>query len=237
MKQKIDEQGNPVLDEKGEPVMVNEEPEVTPVSTEEELEKVKAENATLLQTKETLVTEIQEERKKKQTEKEEKETLANKVAELEGGEKDIEPKETDVLKKVAEMLNKNKQETVSKSKDKAMEKFLAKHPELAPANDEAGLKKAAFDRKLGMFNTNTLEDESEFLSVFEDTYKLLGNTENVVDETTEIVTTPGSNKLPHSDDINKLTPKELKFVNDNFKGDVKRYLELKTKYPETIPKF
>ena len=26
MKQKIDEQGNPVLDEKGEPVMVNEEP-------------------------------------------------------------------------------------------------------------------------------------------------------------------------------------------------------------------
>jgi len=45
-----------------------------------------------------------------------------------------------------------------------MDTFIAKHPELSPANDEAGLKKAAFDRKLAIFNTSSLEDESDFLS-------------------------------------------------------------------------
>ena len=232
MKYKLDKDGNQILDEGGNPIEVVEET-LTPA---EELDKVKAENATLLQTKETLVTEVQDLRKKKQLTEEEKDTLTAKVAELEGIQTPDEPKETpDVTKVVEALFTKNKQESVKKNMGRAMNTFIAKHPELSPANDEAGLKKAAFDRKLAIFNTSSLEDESDFLSIFEDTYKLLDNKETVVEAAPGVPNTPGSSNLPKSEGSEKLTTKELNYVNKNFKGDVKRFLELKEKYPDAVP--
>ena len=225
MEQKIDKDGNPIVE-------VVEEP-LTP---EKELEKVKAENATLLQTKETLVTEVQGLRKKGQLTEEEKETLAAKVAELEGTKEPDGQKETpDVTKVVEDLFNKKNQESIKKNMVKAMNTFVAKHPELSPTNDEAGLRKAAFERKLAMFNTSNLEDESDFISIFEDTYKLLDNKEIVVEDTPRVPNTPGSGNLPKSEGSDKLTTKELNYVNTNFNGDVKRYLELKEKYPNAVP--
>lgn len=225
MDKKIDEQDIPAVE-------VVEEP-LTP---EKELEKVKAENATLLQTKETLVSEVQGLRKKGQLTEEEKVTLTAKVAELELVNKPEEQKETpDVTKVVEDLFDKKNQESIKKNMGKAMDTFITKHPELSPANDEAGLKKAAFERKLSMFNIGNLEDESDFISIFEDTYKLLDNKETVVEDTPRVTNTPGSANLPKSEGSEKITNKELNYVNLNFNGDVKRYLELKEKYPNAVP--
>jgi len=225
---------NKVIDGVVTPEEVVVEPVVTPVeeTPEEKLEKISEERDVLLRTKETLVGELQDLRKKKQLTEEEKETLAQKVAELEGA--GGEPKETDVLKKVEEMLNKSKQENVTKSQEKAMNKFIAKYPALSPANDEAGLLKSAFERKLATFNMSNLEDESEFLSVFEDTYKLLGKTDAPVIDDPAVINTPGSAAAPKAEDLNKLQPKEVEYVNKHLKGDVKRYLDLKLRYPQVV---
>ena len=226
MEQKLDKDGNPIVE-------VVEEPTMTP---EEKIVKLEADNATLLQTKETLVTEVQDIRKKKQLTEEEKVTLTAKVAELEALKEPTPPGDTpDVAKVIEDLFKKKNEESIKKNMGKAMDTFITKHPELSSANDEAGLKKAAFERKLAMFNIGNLEDESDFISIFEDTYKLLDNKETPVEAAPGVTNTPGSTNLPKSEGSEKLTTKELNYVNKNFKGDVKRFLELKEKYPDAVP--
>ena len=224
MNDEKDKDGNPIK-------KVTEEPTVTP---EEELEKVKAENATLLQTKDNLVSEIKDIRSKKQLTEQEKEELASKLKELEGAGDNPEPKDTDVLKKVEEMLNRKEQQSREKNKDKAMNKFMAKHPEFSPSNDEASLKKSAFDRKLSMFNIGNLEDEDDFSSVYEDAYRLLGREESVIEDSKEVINNPHTHKEPNKDDPMKLSPMEVEYINKNMGGNEARYKELKTKNPDAI---
>lgn len=229
--QKIDKDGNPI-----------EEVVEDALTPEEELEKVKQERDTLLQTKDTLVKEIQEERKKKQlTEEEkkslaeEKKSLADKIAELEGLNKLEDKGNVDVAKTVEQLLAQRDQKTRLKNKDKAMNAFLIKHPEFAPANDEAGLLKSALDRKIALFNTGTLEDESEFLSVYEDAYKLLGKKEKEEDDNNNVViNTPVTKKSPTSENLDKLQPKEIEYIEKHLGGNVERYNELKKNQPKAI---
>ena len=222
---------NKKIDEVETPEEVVEEPTMTP---EEELEKVKAENATLLQTKENLVSEIKDIRSKKQLTEKEKEELASKLEELEGTVDKTEPKDTDVFKKVEELLNKKEQQSREKNRDKAMNKFLAKHPEFSASNDEAGLRKSAFEKKLSMFNTGSLEDEDDFLSIYEDAYRLLGRDEKVINDSKEVINNPLTHKEPKKDDPMKLSPMEIDYINKHMGGNEKRYKELKTKNPDAI---
>jgi len=222
---------NKKIDEVETPEEVIEEPTVTP---EEELKKVKAENATLLQTKDNLVNEIKDIRSKKQLTEQEKEELVSKLKALEDAGGNPGDKDVDLLKKVEELLNKKEQQSREKNKDKAMNRFMVKHPEFSPSNDEAGLKKSAFDRKLSMFNIGNLEDEDDFLSVYEDAYRLLGHNEIDIDNSHEVINNPFSPKTPRDEDPDKLSPLEIDYIKKYMAGNEKRYRELKVKNPKAI---
>ena len=227
MSQKKDKDGNLILDKDGNPIEVVEDT-LTP---EKELEKVKAENATLLQTKDTLVTEVQNLRSKNQLTKQEKDELLKQIEESKG-----EPtnEDGDVLKKVEELLNRKDIEARQKNKDKAMVQFISDHPEFSTSNDEAGLKKSAFDSKLSMFNIDGLNDVDEFISIYNSAYALLGKKEVVVDDTTEVVNNPTGKGNPKGENEDELSPEEIDSINKHLGGNKERYMELKKANPDAI---
>lgn len=197
-------------------------------SVEDQLKKAQEEKEALLQTKDNLVSELQELRKKKQEVEKEKD-------ELEKSKTETPTEQPDVLKVVEEIFNKKEQEAREKSRIKAMNNFIAKHPELSDANDEAGLKKSAFERKLAMFNTSALEDESEFISIYETAYSLLGN--KIEDEggNANVVTPPITNIPPTTEDPNNLSDKEMNYINIHLGGDKERFMALKSKmHPDAL---
>jgi hypothetical protein len=218
--EKIDKDGNPITEEVVTPV------ELSP----EEIQKIVSENETLNQTKEKLVDEVKELRGKKQLSEQERDEALAKL------EKKVETPEDkpDVLNQVKDLLQSEKVAAIKKNKEKAMNKFLAKHPEFSESNDEAGLKKSALDKKLAMFNTDSLTDEDEFLSIYENAFALIGKKEVMSEDTPEVVTTPITTKTPNSENTTKLSPEEIEIVKTRFGGNEKRYLELKAKYPDVV---
>lgn len=230
MKYKLDKDGNQVLDESGNPIEVDEET-LTP---EQELEKVKQENATLLQTKETLVNEVKELRSKKQLTEQERDDLATKIEELKKVNVPGEKPQVDVAQTVEDALIKRDEQSRLRNKEKAMIRFISEHPELSPSNDEAGIKKSAFDNKLSIFNMNGLNDVEEFISIFSSAYALLGKAEVIVEDDQKIVTPPITPPQPGSEDPDKLQPKELEYIKNNLGGNIDRYKELKKSQPKAI---
>ena len=220
MNEKLDKDGNPIVEEV-----------VTPVElSKEEVDKLVSDNEALNQTKEKLVDEVKDLRGKKQLSEQERDDA---LAKLEAKPADPEEK-PDVLNQVKDLLQKDKVEAVKKNQDKAMNKILALHPEFSAANDEAGLKKSALDKKLAMFNTDSLTDEDEFLSIYENAFALIGKKEVTIEGTQEVVTFPVTPNAPNSETPTKLTPEEVDIVKTKFGGDEKRFLELKAKFPDVM---
>lgn len=207
--------------------------------SEEKFNKLVKSQADLTQTKSNLVSEIQELREKKQLTEDEKAELITKVTELEAG-KSEEKIETEDVKTVAEevvnkIFSKREAESREDSMRKAMESFMKSNPEFSSENDEGGLKKSAFEKKLVIFNTDNCKSQEDFLSVFNDTNRLLGGTvKSVEDVNNNIPAAIGETGKPKEVEIHELDPKELKVINRFMEGDKEKYLKIKSKRPDYV---
>lgn len=203
-----------------------------------EYNKLVEEHAKLSQDKANLVSEIKELREKKQLSETEKEELANKLEALKVfNDEEITPaKIEEITKKTVESIfGEKKQSSIISAKDNAYKKFLSTHSELLPDNDMGGLKISAFEKKLSRFNTTNCENEEDFISVYEDAFKLLGKEEtkrDVIDN--PYASTKTSVNQPRIVPNDNFSDKEKKLINDFLKGDKEKFLKLKVKNPQYI---
>lgn len=231
-----DSNQNPALN--SEPAKVDGSGQVVTLS-KEEYEKLVVQKANLVQDKTNLINEVTELRKKNQLTSTEKEELANKLKTLypNGEPADPKPSEVKVVAEriVQEIFEKQKSESVKKIQNQAMQKFLNDSPEFKPENDEGGLKKSAWVRKLERFNLSGLETEQEFLDAFKDAKELLGvKSQKVNDTVVEIPSMPSTSATQQTPKTVKLSDKEQKLVDTYMGGDVAKFLKQKEKRPDYV---
>lgn len=228
---------NPTPD--GTPVVPEEEKVVLSKAEHEDLVKKLADES---QAKTNLVEEIKTLREKKQISEAEAEELKKKLEEKvetpgEAGELTADKIAEIASRATQEILSKNSEVTVAGNKESALTKFKEKYKEFHPENDEGGIKMASLERKLERFNTTGLSSETDFLSVFEDAYNLIGKPVAPVEPGAPIPTDPSSDgTVPASVEASNLTPKELKIIDDTFAGDKEAYLKIKAKRPDYVEK-
>jgi len=215
-----------------------DEGEVVTLSKEEH-NKLVEENANLTQDKSNLVGEITELREKKQLTEDEKAELTTKVEELEKSGDAGTKVETDEVKTVAEevvskILSQNEAKIRKETLQKAMDKFVQENPQFSKENDEGGLKKSAFDKKLTMFNLDNLKTEDEFLIAFKDANSLLGGKPVEEQPENNIPAATDTGNAPDPIDIHELSAKEVKIVNDFMEGDKEKYIKIKAKRPDYV---
>lgn len=188
-----------------------------------------------------LVSEIKELRDKKNLSDEEAETLRKKVLELEGSNnapEDMSPKE--VIKAAEEAARKifedKERDDAKANRRAAFENFIGQHKEFHPDNDVGGIKLAALERKIDMFNTSGLHSVRDFMSVLEDAYRLIAGTQTPIEESQNPNpdAPEGSGATPKTGDDNKVSAKEMKIIDRSFGGDKERYLKIKAKRPEYV---
>lgn len=231
---------NPITPEGDAPEATPEGETVTLSKAEHEelVKKLEKES----QDKTNLVEEIKSLREKKQITEAEAEELKKKLeerVETTGQTEDLTPERIAEIASNAtqEVLNKNTETTVAGNKESALTKFKEKYKEFHTDNDAGGIKFAALERKLERFNITSLKSETDFLSVFEDAYSLIGKTDAPVESGQQIPTDPSTDgPKPKDVDVTNLTPTELKIIEDTFDGDKEAYLKQKTKRPDYVEK-
>ncbi len=198
--------------------------------TEEEkkafADSIRAEEAVKLATVQAqldgVVTELKEVRGKKQEVEGERDALKLKV-------NNVPPKaeSTDVEAEVKKFLEQESVKTTEESKVSAEQRFKNEHKEFDATNDPGGLKYAAFQEKLKMFNLTGLKKETEFLEVFENTLTLMKEKKD-------------SKRIPYSDagtggnppketHVSDLSSREQKMI-ENMGWTEERYLKIKAKH-------
>jgi chromosome segregation ATPase len=115
-----------------------------------------------------LVEEVKDLRGKKQEVEGERDALKLKIG-------NVPPKaeSTDVEAAVKKVLEQESVKTAEEAKLSAERRFKNEHKEFDETNDPGGLKYAAFQDKLKMFNISGLKKETEFLEVFENGLTLM----------------------------------------------------------------
>lgn len=142
----------------------------------------------------------------------------------------------DIAGVVEAELAKRDSETQKVNQATALTRWLEAHSEFSPENDKDGSNFAAFQKALGRINLVGVKTESDYTQVLDDALRL-----------TEQVSTPqplgnpmGSSPRNFAPVMGKqnygsnLSSQEVKLINDNFGGDVEKYLKVKTKRPEYI---
>jgi len=218
------------------PEKVEKVDENTITLSKEEHKKLVEEKASLSQDKSNLVNEIKEIREKKSLSEEQVKELTSKVEELKsmaGDNSNIDVKEL-AEKTVKEFYKKQQTEARESAKQDAMSKFLSDNPEFSPENDELGLKKSAFEKKLGKFNLSNLSKEEDFISVYNDALSLMGSKKVVEDNSNPMDIQPSSNANPAEAKIDSLNAKELKVIDQFMGGDKEAFLKKKAKHPDFI---
>lgn len=196
--------------------------------------------AILTQDKSNLVNEIKDLREKKQLTDDEKVELTNKVTKLEEGITTETKVEVDEVKTTAEQIvnqifAKKDAESREEAMQKAMKNFVQSNPQFSSENDEAGLKKSAFEKKLNTFNMESCKSQEDFLSIFKDANRLLGGTETKVEEQNNIIhQSTDSYVKPKETDVHELSTIELKVINQFMEGDKDRYIKIKSKRPDYV---
>ena len=222
-----------------EEVTPEEETVVLSKTEHEELVKKLADESAA---KTNLVEEITDLRKKKQITEAEAEELRKKLESAQEIPTEVGELTADKIAEIAskatqDVLAKNTEVTVASNKESALIKFKEKYKEFHSENDEGGIKIASLERKLERFNINSLSSESEFLSVFEDAYKLLDKPETPDEPGQQIPTDPSTDgPKPGEVDTTNLTPQELKIIEQTFDGDKEAYLKQKAKRPDYVEK-
>lgn len=143
-----------------------------------------------------------------------------------------EPKPEEIQKVVEAELKRRDAEVLKQTTEQVLAEFLDSHPEFSTENDEGGLKFAAFQKALGRMNTAGVKTKSDYEQVLEDALRLTGD---VTPSMPSFSSTPRS--APEVRGVSKgaqLTTPEQKLVQNNFGGDIEKYLKVKTKRPEYI---
>lgn len=219
-----------------EPNKVEEGVEDTVALSKEEYKKLVEDKASLAQDKSNLVNEIKAIREKKSLSEEQVKELSEKIETLkvaEGDNPTVDVKEL-AEKTVKEFYEKQQVETRERAKQNAMTKFLQDNPEFAPENDEAGLKKSAFESKLDRFNLSNLSKEEDFATVYNDALSLMGTKRVPEGGNNPTDIQPTADPKPIEAKIDSLTNKELKVIEQSMGGDKEKFLKMKVKHPEFI---
>lgn len=208
-----------------------------------EYDKLVEELAQNKQATTNLVSEIKELREKKQLTDTEKTALENKIKEL-GDLKNIKPEEITPAK-IDSIINERLNATLSakdteernKNRTSALQKFIASNKEFDESNDVGGIKLAALQKKISMFNLDGHKSVEDFYTVFENARLLLKKEEPHKQQTPNPYSNTPSNEgpSPSAEDLSKnLSSVEKKIIASTFGGDEKRYLEQKRKRPDYV---
>lgn len=108
-----------------------------------------------------LVEEIKELRKEKQEAEAERDLLKNKGKDTEDKEEEIDEVDEKIQKAIS-----------AKEKKEAEQTFFNRHKELKEDADSGGVKRSAVEKQLKRFNIDQAETKDEYLSIYEDTYRL-----------------------------------------------------------------
>ena len=205
----------------------------------EEYDKLVEERANDAQAKSNLTNEIKELREKKQEIEEELKTALEKPASTpaENFSDEITPEKIAELASstVKNILMEKESELASKNKSEAFEDFIKSNKRFHPENDEAGLKRSALEKKLKMFNTDSLKSREEFLSVLESASKLLPDVDNEpATQNPSAYTSPSANLNVDSASSHELDSRELKLIDRSFGGNKEEYLKQKAKRPDYV---
>lgn len=135
---------------------------------------------------------------------------------------------TDVDAAVQKYLERESAKTTEETKISAVNRFKNEHKEFDDANDPGGLKYAAFQEKLKMFNISGFKKETEFLEVFENTLTLMKDKKD------------SKTRIPYSDaGTGGGSPKETQITNvssteqtiiGNLGWTEERFLKVKAKH-------
>lgn len=175
---------------------------------------------------ESIVEELKETRGKMQK-------LKDELASTQG--KNNAPANIDVEGAVAAALAKRDKERADANKATALENFVKTNKAFHPENDPTGLKLAAFKQKLSRFNLDGLTEEKQFVEVFEDVTRLLGNTAPQNGTSNQIPSIPPSVNEPSTIDVSPLSSRE-KAVCARLGWTEQKYIDLKKKMPDYVAK-
>jgi len=145
----------------------------------------------------------------------------------------------DVDKKIAEAIQARDRQEADKNWEKAQVAFIAKHKEYHPDNDTGGLKKSILDRELSLLNRNGLTSVEDLEAILEKANTLaVASSSSPVQSVRIDPSIPRSNPEPKAQDGSKLTPKELRVLEQlqnlgasSTPWTEERFLKLKAKDP------
>ena len=233
-----------------EPKDIKKEPgkENEPVKIEvpkEEYDKLVSEHANSTQAVSNLTEEIKVVRTQKQ-EAEEKLEEALKVKDPKPKDKPKEGEGEGISKEEAEEIGAKAAKTVVEEAKKegfvtlrkeTTKEFKDSKQQFAEDNDPAGIKWAAFENKLAMFDMSSVETKEKILDVLNSAFNLLPvQKDDPVDENQTPSSTPqdagGGGPKPANED--NLTPKEKAIVDRVYGGDAEKFLKHKVTRPDYI---
>ncbi len=138
----------------------------------------------------------------------------------------------EVSKEVQAEFAKRDAEALQRASQEATVEFLDSHPEFSKENDVGGLKFAAFQKALGRIALNGVKTKQDYTQVLNDALRLTGE---IAPSMPNYSSTPRTAiSVPGTPPSAQLTTPELKLVQNNFGGDVEKYLKMKAKRPEYV---
>lgn len=180
-------------------------------------------------TRNKLVEELKEERRKKQEKEAEAEALRLKYE-----KSNPDATTVDIDKKVEEILSKKDQAQVESLKEKTIQKFKEMNPEFHPDNDKGGIKYAAFEKKLARINLNGLTSEGDILGALDDAMLLLTRESKKEESTANPYASTNQHvSSPKTMSNNKLSSQEAKLLSQ-VGWDEAKYLKMKAARPSYV---
>ncbi len=138
----------------------------------------------------------------------------------------------EVSKEVQAEFAKRDAEALQRASQEATVEFLDSHPEFSKENDVGGLKFAAFQKALGRIALNGVKTKQDYTQVLNDALRLTGE---ITPSMPNYSSTPRTAiSVPGTPPSAQLSTPELKLVQNNFGGDVEKYLKMKAKRPEYV---
>lgn len=156
--------------------------------------------------------------------------LRKKNRELSGQSQGLQSE--DVSKVVEEELKKRDAEELKRVKEALLGEFLDSHPEFAKEADADGSRFAAYQQALGRISLNGVKTKEDYASVLDDAFRLMERKESMPNNYSS---TPISvSTVPGSKTSARLNEKETKLVQNNFGGDIEKFLAMKAKRPAYV---
>lgn len=189
---------------------------------------------------ESVVSELKEQRKKKQEAEAERDIYRAKLENSQDGTEDGDDKSTqDVEEIVKRTLQERDRERIEEIRKSAERKFKQSHKEFHEDNDPAGLKYQALQEQLNRMDTSGIRSENDFQEVYEDALAILNRRQGRKSRDSSASNTPyaetpkGTSGVGPKEGEGDISSKEKKVINEQ--GWTKeRYLDLKKRRPSYV---